>query len=364
MAAAPRPPRRTRAVLAVLALVPLLTTLGACSRADRGPSADAASDRGPAAELRLGYFPNVTHASALIGVDKEFFARELGSTKLTTQTFNAGPEEVSALLGGSLDAGFIGSGPAINAFAKSEGEAVRLVAGATSGGAQLVVKPGITAPEQLRGRVVATPQLGNTQDVALKKWLADKGLAIGDGPDKVRVTNADNPRTLEAFRGGEVDAAWLPEPWSSRLVLEAGAQVLVDERDLWEGGQFPTTVLIVRTQFLREHPKTVEALLRGQLAATEWAAGNQAEARAVVNKQLEKLTGKALSQPVLDRAFTNIQLTTDPLARTFPRLAKDGVTAGVTRTAPELAGFADLRPLNTVLAAAGKPGADAAGLQK
>nr|WP_234995697.1 ABC transporter substrate-binding protein [Streptoalloteichus hindustanus] len=338
--------------------------LGACTRADRGADADAATDKGPAAELRLGYFPNVTHASALIGVDKGFLAKELGSTKLTTQSFNAGPDEVSALLGGSLDAGFIGSGPAINAFAKSQGETVRLVAGATSGGAQLVVRPGITAPDGLRGRVIATPQLGNTQDVALKKWLAEKGLAIGDGSDKVRVTNADNPRTLEAFRGGEVDAAWLPEPWASRLVLEAGAQVLVDERHLWEGGQFPSTVLIVRTRFLREHPRTVEALLRGQLAATDWAAANGAEARAVVNRQLEKLTGKALSQPVLDRAFAGIQLTTDPLARTFPRLAKDAVTAGVVRSAPDLAGFVDLRPLNTVLAAGGRPLADAAGLQK
>ena len=172
---------RLRAAL-VLAFVAVLA-LSACSRretadtpASGGAGASAAGT--PAAELRLGYFPNITHAPALIGVANGYFQQELGSTKLTTQTFNAGPEEVSALLGSSLDAGFIGSGPAINAFAKSNGEAVRLIAGSTSGGAQLVVSPDITSPEQLKGKIVATPQAGNTQDIALKKWLKGNNLTI------------------------------------------------------------------------------------------------------------------------------------------------------------------------------------------
>ncbi len=151
-------------------------------RASAGAGASAAGT--PAAELRLGYFPNITHAPALIGVANGYFQQELGSTKLTTQTFNAGPEEVSALLGGSLDAGFIGSGPAINAFAKSNGEAVRLIAGSTSGGAQLVVSPDITSPEQLKGKIIATPQAGNTQDVAFKKWLKENNLTNGTGPGR------------------------------------------------------------------------------------------------------------------------------------------------------------------------------------
>ena len=192
-----------------------------------------------------------------------YFQQELGSTKLTTQTFNAGPEEVSALLGGSLDAGFIGSGPAINAFAKSNGEAIRLIAGSTSGGAQLVVSPDITSPEQLKGKIIATPQAGNTQDIAFKKWLKENNLTNGTGPDAVTVQNIENPRTLDLFKSGQVAGGWLPEPWSSRLV-DAGAKVLVDEKTLWPDGEFPTTVLIVRTQFLQEHPETVEALLRGR----------------------------------------------------------------------------------------------------
>ncbi|TQM80511.1 NitT/TauT family transport system substrate-binding protein [Saccharothrix saharensis] len=341
-----------------LAVLTAFTALAGCSRIDRGEDSTAgAQDQGAAAEVRLGYFPNVTHAAALIGVDKGFFAKELGGTKLTTQTFNAGPDAVNALLGSSLDVSFIGSGPAINAYAKSGGEAVRLVAGATSGGAQLVVKPEITSPADLNGKVLTTPQLGNTQDVALKKWLADEKL-------DVQVTNVENSQSLDLFKRGDIQGAWAPEPWSSRLVLDAGAKVLLDEKDLWEGGRFPTTVVLVRAEFLAEHPQTVEALLRGHLAATDFALDNEVEAKQVVNAALKQLTGKALGDAVLDRAFDNIELTVDPQAKSFPQLAEDAVTAGVAKEAADVAGLADFTLLNKVLTAAGKPTVDTAGLDK
>ncbi|MEJ2856674.1 MULTISPECIES: ABC transporter substrate-binding protein [unclassified Saccharothrix] len=349
-----------------LAVLTAFLALTACSRADRGNDAAGApaEDKGAAAELRLGYFPNVTHAAALVGVEQGLFAKELGSTKLTTQTFNAGPEAVNALLGGSLDATFIGSGPAINAYAKSNGEAVRLIAGATSGGAQLVVKPEITSVNDLKGKVITTPQLGNTQDVAFKKWLSDQKIAVGAGADQVNVTNTENAQSLDLFKKGDVHGAWAPEPWSSRLVLDAGAKVLLDEKTLWEGGKFPTTVLLVRTQFLKEHPQTVEALLKGHLAATDFASTNKADAKRIVNDALKKLTGKSLGEPVLDRAFDNIALTLDPQAKSFPQLAKDAVTAGVAKEAADVAGLADFTLLNKVLTAAGKPTVDTAGLDK
>ena len=348
---------------AVLAVVALLT-LAACSRAEEAPAPapPAGSTGTPAAELRLGYFPNITHAPALIGVTNGYFQQELGSTTLTTQTFNAGPDAVNALLGGSLDAQFIGSSPAINAFAKSNGEAVRLVAGSTYGGAQLVVSPDITSADQLKGKVVATPQAGNTQDVALKKWLKENDLPQG-GPDGVTVQNIDNPRTLDLFKAGEVAGGWLPEPWSSRLV-DAGARVLLDERDLWPDGKFPTTVLIVRTQFLQEHPQTVEALLRAHQRSIEFTTTQQAQAKTVANDAIKKITNSALAPAVLDRAFTELTFDIDPLAATFPQLSKDSVTAGATPTETDLAGFVNVTPLNTVLGAAGKPAVDAAGLDK
>jgi NitT/TauT family transport system substrate-binding protein len=346
-----------RPVRLLAAALVLTIAAAGCSRADNDQAPAASSDKGPATELRLGYFPNVTHAAALIGVGKGLFAKELGSTKLVPNKFNAGPEEVGALLGGSLDAGFIGSGPAINAYAKSNGEAVRLIAGATSGGAQLVVKPTITKPADLVGKTVVTPQLGNTQDVSLKKWLAQNNLT-----GKVKVTNLENAQTLDSFKKGDIDAAWLPEPWSSRLVLDAGARVLLDEASLWPDGKFPTTVLIVRTQFLQEHPATVKALLTGLLASIDFANTDKAAAQTVVNDQLKAATGKALAPAVIDRAFKTIQITDDPLAATFPQLAKDQVTAGIAKEAPAVAGFADLGPLNDVLSKAGKPAVDAAGL--
>ncbi|MGQ0577107.1 MAG: ABC transporter substrate-binding protein [Pseudonocardia sp.] len=352
--------RTTLTLAAVTALA-----LAGCSRADERPTGGPAADAGTtASELRLGYFPNLTHAPAIIGVEEGLFTRELGATTLTTQNFNAGGEAVSALLGGSLDATYIGSGPSINAFAKSDGAAVRLIAGAVGGGAQLVVRPEITAVDQLRGATIATPAKGNTQDIALKKWLPENGLAAGSGADQVQIANLDNPRTFDAFRGGEVDGGWLPEPWSSRLVLDAGASVLVDEASLWADGQFPTTVLVVRTEFLEQYPGTVRALLRGHLAALDVAVTDPARAKTLVNQGLEKIAGAPLAQPVIDRAFSNIRLGADPLAATLPQLARDSVTAGVADQATDLTGFLDLAPLNAELQAAGKPTVDAAGLDR
>ncbi|ATY10084.1 aliphatic sulfonate ABC transporter substrate-binding protein [Amycolatopsis sp. AA4] len=346
---------RTRLLASALAALTALGALAGCSRADR---TEAATNQGAAGEVRVGFFPNVTHTPALIGVKKNFFAQNLGGTKLTTQTFNAGPSEVNALLGGSLDVAFIGSGPAINAFTKSKG-AIQLVSGAVTGGAQLVVKPGITSVDQLKGKTIATPQLANTQDVALKKFLAEKHLT-----GQVNVTNLDNPKTLDAFRKGEVDGGWLPEPWSSRLVTDAGAQVLVDEKALWPEGRFPTTVAIVRSEFLKQHPDTVRALLKGELQAIDWAKKNPAEAKTVVNGALKELSGSSLSPAVLDRAFANIELTTDPVPAQFPQLAKDSVTAGVVDKVVDLKGFADFGPLNEVLKAQQLPAVNAPELAK
>ena len=222
-----------------------------------------------------------------------------------------------------------------------------------------MVKPGITSPEQLKGKNIATPSLGNTQDVALKKWLADNKLT-----DQVKITNLDNPKTLDAFKTGQVDGGWLPEPWASRLVQDAGATVLLDEKSLWPAGRFPSTVVIVRSEFLQQHPDTVRALLKGESAAIDWATANPAEAKTAVNDSLKELAGSNLSQAVLDRSFQGIELTLDPIPAEFPQLAKDSVTAGVVKDVVDLKGFADFGPLNEVLKAAGKPAAAATGLTK
>jgi NitT/TauT family transport system substrate-binding protein len=282
--------------------------------------------------LRLGYFPNITHAAALVGVSEGIFARHLGATRLETFTFNAGPAAIEALLSGSLDASYVGPNPAINAFVKSRGEAVRIVAGATSGGAFLVVRPEISSAADLRGQSVASPQLGGTQDVALRTWLAAQGLKTdtSSGGD-VSVVPQENAQTLERFRDGKLAGAWVPEPWASRLVLEGGGKVLVDERDLWPGKQYTTTVLLVRKDFLEQHPDRVEALLRGHVEVTGWLTANPGPAREKVNAVIETLTGKPIGQAIIDRAFPGLTFTTDPQMASLEKSAADAAALGLLK---------------------------------
>lgn len=352
-----------RQLLAALLALPLLAALAACggsAASTSGSGATAAS--GSAATLRLGYFANVTHAPALVGVGQGFFAKELGSTALKTQIFNAGPSAIEALNAGAIDAAYLGPNPAINGFVKSNGEALRIVAGATSGGAQLVVAPSIGSAADLKGKNLASPQLGGTQDVALRTWLASQGLktSVSGGGD-VTITPTENSQTLQLFQQGKLDGAWLPEPWSSRLVLDAGAKVLVDEKSLWPGGKFLTTHLVVSKKFLDKYPDTVKALLRGHVAAVDWITKNAAKAQTVANEQIAAASGKPLRAPVIARAFANITVTDDPLAGTLSKLLDDGVAAGTTKKA-SLSGIYDLRPLNAVLKEKNLPAVSAAGL--
>ncbi|MCG2624920.1 ABC transporter substrate-binding protein [Arthrobacter sp. I2-34] len=337
---------------------------GATGSSPSGAGQPAAASGTPAAELRLGYFGNVTHAPALVGVQNGILAGSLeehGGTKLSTQVFNAGPAAIEALNAGAIDATYIGPNPAINSFVKSGGESVAVIAGATSGGAQLVVRPEISSPGQLKDKVLATPQLGGTQDVALRAYLKSQGLAVNpDGGGDVTINPTENAQTRKLFQDGKLDGAWLPEPWASRLILQAGAKVLVDEKDLWDGslagkpGQFTTTVLIVSRKFAAEHPQTVDALLEGHVAAIDWLnSASAADKAAAINAGLKAAAGAELPGNVIDRALQNIEFTPDPLAGTYPKLLQNGVDAGVTKPA-DLTGLFELGQLNQVLA--GVPG--------
>ncbi|WP_104042646.1 ABC transporter substrate-binding protein [Arthrobacter sp. ZGTC412] len=364
-------PKRKRAIEAALAVgLVLLIVVGAvvASTVSRNTEAQAVEPT-PAAELKLGYFGNVTHATALVGIREGFLAESLGSTALSTETFNAGPAAIEALNAGAIDAAYIGPNPAINSFVKSQGESVRIVAGAAAGGAQLVVKPEITSAQDLRGKILASPQLGGTQDVALRAWLSDQGYKTNvDGSGDVAINPTENAQTLKLFQDGKLDGAWLPEPWASRLVLQAGAKVLVDEKDLWDGsstgkpGEFPTTVLIVNQKFAADHPDTVKALLAGHTKSVDWLNQSPAAQKAsVINSALQESAGAALADDVLARSLANITFTLDPLAGSYPRLLQDGVEAGTTKQA-DINGLFDLRPLNDLIAASGAEPISAAGL--
>ena len=355
---------RTATTITTLGLVAIMMA-GCSAAAGSTPDSTTASTEAPAddlAELRLGYFANVTHAPALVGLEEGLFADALGDVEVTTQVFNAGPAAIEALTAGAIDATYIGPNPSINTFIQSAGESAHIIAGAATGGAALVVRDGIDSSADLEGTTLATPQLGNTQDVALRSWLADEGFETDTtGGGDVHITPTENAQTLTLFQQGDVDGAWLPEPWVSRLILDAGAHVLVDEADLWEDGEFPTTVLLVRAEFLEEHPTVVEHLLEGHIAAVQWIADNPDEAGGVINAALEAETGKPLADAVIARALEHVTFSVDPHADTFETLVANGLKAG-TQKEGSIDGLFDLRLLNGLLTASGSDAVSAAGL--
>lgn len=332
--------------LARLLAVGVVALTAACAAGSAGGSNNAVA--GPAKTLRLGYFANVTHAGPVYGVASGVYQATLGSTRLTTQTFKAGPAEVEALFGGAIDAAYLGPGPAVNAFLKSHGDVV-LVAGATSGGASLVVQPGITSAAGLKGKKIADPQTGGTQDIALRTYLAAAGYKEDkQGGGDVSIIAQDNAQTLDLFTSRAIDGAWVPEPWASRLVLEGHGTVLQDEKALWPEGKFVTTNLLVSKAFLTAHPETIKALIEAQVEADKQIVADPAKAQAVVNAALKTLTGKSLQPAVIARAFAQVSVTEDPLAATLKVAADHAFATGLVKKG-DLKGIYDLTLLDQVL---------------
>ncbi|GLZ76006.1 lipoprotein [Actinorhabdospora filicis] len=344
--------RRYRLGAVIASVLLAAVALTAC-----GGSDDAGSGAGgEAATLKLGYFPNITHAPALVGVKNGIFAEKLGAnTKLETLTFNAGPAAIEALFSGAIDATFIGPNPAINGWSKSKGTALRIIAGSTSGGAGLVVREGINTPADLKGKKLATPQLGNTQDVALRAWLKANGLtADTQGGGDVSIQPTANADAVTAFASGNIDGAWVPEPYLSTLVLKNKGKVLVNEKDLWPGGQFVTTHLIVRAEFLEKYPETVKKLLDGHIAAVDYTVNNPAEAQKAASAQLEALSGKKPDDAVIAAAWQNLTFTVDPVATSLATSAQHAQDVGLLDPV-DLKGIYAIDLLNERLKAAGKP---------
>ena len=339
-----------------LASVRSSANTGAATTGPASATTGSPARSGDQVTLRLGYFPNVTHATALVGVNQGIFADKLGpNVKLETKTFNAGPAAVEALFSDALDATYIGPNPSINAFVKSKGEAIRIISGATSGGASFVVKADITDAAQLKGKKVASAQLGGTQDVALRAWLASKGLKTDPtGGGDVGIIPQDNAQTLETFKSGVISGAWVPEPWASRLVLEGGGHVLVDESTLWPNGRYVTTQLVVSTKFLKAHPDVVKRLVEGQVAANDFVNANTQAAQKAANDEIEKITQKRLPDATITAAWSHLEFTNDPIASSLTKSAADAHAAGLLDKV-DLTSVYDLATLNSVLSAAGKP---------
>jgi NitT/TauT family transport system substrate-binding protein len=314
--------------------------------------------QGGATTIRVGAYPNITHSQAMVGKANGFFEKALGpGVKVDWKTFNAGPAAIEALFAGAIDMTYIGPNPAIQGYVRSNGEALRIVAGATSGGAALVVRndSGIQKAEDFHGKKVASPQQGNTQDVALRAWLLAHGMKTIDRGGDVQVIPMANPDQLTLFQKKELDAAWAPEPWATRLIREGNGRLFLDERDLWPKGQFITCHLIVGTKFLQNNPELVKKWIRAHVELTDWINGHVPEAKKLLNQQIQTETGKALPPAELDEAFGRLQVTYDPLSASLITAAKSSFDAGfLGRQMPDLSRLYDLSLLNQVLAEKGK----------
>ncbi|GAB4432072.1 MAG: aliphatic sulfonate ABC transporter substrate-binding protein [Chloroflexi bacterium OHK40] len=340
----------SRSLLALL--LPLLLVVAACGR-----GAPAAPGPDGSITLRLAFFPNLTHAVALVGSARGTFQEALGpNVTLDLKTFNAGPALIEALFAGEIDIGYVGPNPAINGYVRSNGQALRIIAGACSGGASLIVRPdaGIASPADLAGKTFATPQFGGTQDVAMRHLLRAHGLKTADQGGTVTVLPTQNPEILTLFQQGAIDGAWVPEPWATRLIQEAGGKVFIDERSQWPDGSFVTTHVIVSTAFLNARPDLVEAFLRGHVATVRDIQEDPEAARSLVNQEIERLTSVPLPSQVLDQALTTLAFTYDPLASTLFVMAGHAFELGfLGDEQPDLSGIYDLGPLNAVLAEEG-----------
>ncbi len=364
--------RQRSGMVLALAMVAMLIVTACGGAATAGAPTNATSASGAAAAspdagvpgplldavtVRFGVFPNITHAPGLVELaDGGRLSKLLPNASIEVSAFNSGTRAVEAMFADAIDITFVGPNPAINAYAQSKGTAVRIISGSTSGGAFLVVRPEIRTAADLRGRKIASPSLGNTQDVALRAWLGSQGLATDTaGGGDVEVIPQENAQTLETFIAGTIDGAWVPEPWATRLIREAGARVLVDERDLWPDGQYVTTHLMVATTFLDANPEVVRRILLATIQAVDFANASPAEAQAIVNGEIEKYTTKKLGEDLLKAAWGNLTFTVDPVAGSLGKSASDAEALGLLRDPGDLAGLYDLGPLNAILRGLGRP---------
>ena len=322
--------------------------------------------------LKIGYFPNLNHAQAIIGLSNGDFKKiinndkNLGNISLKEFVFTAGPSAIEALYAGQIDVAYVGPNPAINGYIVSGGEGLRIISGASSGGASFIVRndSGIETVNDLGGKKFASPQLGNTQDVALRKYLIDNGFNTVENGGNVTVLPIANADILTVFLKKEIDGAWVPEPWATRLVQEAGGKVFLDEKSLWPDGKFVTGNIIVRTDYLRENPEIIKKLLEAHVDETLWINNNTAQAAKEFNTQLKKITGQEISENVLNKAYSNLEITYDPLKLTLFKSANDAYDLGFIekgKDRPNLSGIYDTTLLNEVLAEKGLKSIDDAG---
>jgi len=286
-----------------------------------------------ARQLRLGHFPNITHAQAVYARAGGQFERKIG-VPIKWSSFNAGPTAIEALFTDAIDATFVGPNPAINGFIKSRGEKFVIIAGAASGGSGLVVRKeaDIQNEKDFDGKTIATPQLGNTQDVAARVWFGERGYKLREKGGTLTLLPLSNPDQLTMFRKKQIHGAWTVEPWLSRLELEAGGELFLDEKKLWPNGRYVTTHLAVSKRFLAGNRKLITNLLAALVEVTQQINADKAAAAQVLNAELKRETGKALPDAVIARAMERVEFTWDPISSSLRKSAEAAHKIGFLRT--------------------------------
>src|SRR5690606_29117119 len=327
------------AAIVIAVVLTSIPTLGLSLAGNNASSSEAESK-----VLRIGYFPNINHAQAVIGLGNGDFQEALGEEiEVRTQVFNAGPSAIEALFANQIDVTYIGPNPAINGYVQSGGKALRIVSGAASGGAVFVVRndAGINSVEDLANKKFSSPQLGNTQDVALRKYLLENGFNTKEKGGNVEILPAKNSDIVTLMVKKDIHGAWVPEPWGAKLVNEANGRIFLDERDLWSEGEFVTAHIIARTDYLEKNPEIVSKLLEAHVAQTQWINENQDEAITVFNAELKKLTGKTIPEDEFREGLSRMTLTWDPIKESLIKSADDAYDIGFFNERPDLSDIYD-----------------------
>jgi NitT/TauT family transport system substrate-binding protein len=282
-------------------------------------------------KLRIAYFPNIGHAIPIVGMEKGFFETSMGNvTKIETRIFDSGPQAIESLFANSIDLAYVGPGPAINGFLNSENNNVRILAGAASGGASFIVHPEseINSALDFTGKKIAAPQIGNTQDVSLRHYLSENGLKSAEKGGSVVVYNIPNPDIYTLFVKGDIDGAWVAEPWATILETELNGKRLFHEEELWPNKEFASVLLIANVNYVETNPALVANFIDSHQKTANWINENPMETRDIFNNFLNSHLGQSLSDDVVDIALSNLLITDDPLPDSIHSFAEKANTLG------------------------------------
>jgi len=282
-------------------------------------------------KVRVAFFPNISHTVPIVGIENNFFENDLtGDVKIETKMFDSGPQVIESLFAKSIDFAYVGPGPVINGFLKSDGNDVVILGGAANGGASFIIQPDseLASIENFDGKRIAAPQISNTQDVSLRHYLSSNGLKTVEKGGSVFVLNISNPDIYTLFAKGDIDGAWVAEPWATMLVQDLGGKRLFNESQFWPEKQFSSVLLIGRTEFVENNPKIVNEWILSNEKTVKWINSNSDESKKIYNQFLQSYMGKTLSEKIVDEAFSNLVITSEPLKDTVYTFAERADSLG------------------------------------